>query len=299
MKAAPFDYVRAESLDHALEVLAESGPEAKAIAGGQSLVPMMAMRLARPAVLLDINQLQALKGVSHSTPLTSMGAIQRQRDVEDDTALHVRLPLVRAALHWVGHAQTRNRGTVGGSMVHADPSAELPLAAVVLGAALVLRSRDGGERVVPAHEFFLGPMFTATGETELLVRVDWPVWDGTVACAFDEIAMRQGDLAMASAACQLDIGLDGACRKAAIGLGGMDGIPLAFPDLAAKLVGQRIDARLIEDIAHAAVARTEPGSDLHASADYRRHLGRVLMKRVLTQAAGLTSGGGATDRGVL
>lgn len=290
MKAAPFDYVRAESLDHALEVLAQWGPDAKAIAGGQSLVPMMAMRLARPAVLLDINRLAPLKGVRHSTRLASMGATQRQRDVEDDTALHAKLPLVKAALAWVGHTQTRNRGTVGGSLVHADPSAELPLAAVVLDAALVLRSRDGGERVVPAHEFFLGPMFTATGETELLVRIDWPVWDGKVTCAFEETAMRHGDFAMASAACQLQIDPGGTCRKAAIGLGGMDGIPRALPDLAAKLVGQRIDAKLAADVADAAVARTEPGSDLHASADYRRHLGRVLMKRVLTQAATQAAG---------
>lgn len=287
MKAAPFDYVRAESLDHALEVLACNGPDAKAIAGGQSLVPMMAMRLARPAVLLDINRLASLKGVSHSDGLASMGATQRQRDVEVDTAVHARLPLVRDALHWVGHAQTRNRGTVGGSLVHADPSAELPLAAVVLDAALVLRSRDGGERVVPSHEFFLGPMSTATGETELLLRIDWPVWEGRCACAFEETAMRHGDFAMASAACQLQLDAAGRCRRAALGLGGMDGIPRAFPDIAAALVGQRIDAALAEAVAHDAVARTEPGSDLHAGVEYRRHLGRVLMKRVLMRAAAL------------
>jgi CO/xanthine dehydrogenase FAD-binding subunit len=291
MKAAAFDYLRAESLDHALEVLAQAGPDAKAIAGGQSLVPMMAMRLAQPSVLLDINRLEALKGVSYAPRLATMGATQRQRDVEDDISLHTKLPLVRAALHWVGHVQTRNRGTVGGSLVHADPSAELPLAAVVLDAALTLHSRDEGERVVPAHEFFLGPMFTATGETELLVRIDWPVWDGKVSTAFEETAMRHGDFAMASAACQLELDGDGICRRAAIGLGGMDGVPRAFPDLAAQLVGRRIDTKLADEIAHAAVALTEPGSDLHANADYRRHLGRVLMKRVLAQATGHPSFG--------
>jgi CO/xanthine dehydrogenase FAD-binding subunit len=295
MKAAPFDYVRAESVAHALEVLAQHGPDAKAIAGGQSLVPMMAMRLARPAVLLDINRLPELKGLQVQPRFAAMGATRRQRDVEDDAPLHAKLPLVRAALKWVGHVQTRNRGTVGGSLVHADPSAELPLAAAVLDATLILQSRDEGERPVPARDFFLGPMFTATGETELLVRIDWPVWDGAgIACAFEETAMRHGDFAMASAACQLQLDADGVCRRAAIGMGGMDGRPRSFPDLAAQLIGRRVDELLAADVAAAAVARTDPGSDLHADADYRRHLGRVLMRRVLLQAAGQAAARAAT-----
>ncbi|VWX61813.1 Carbon-monoxide dehydrogenase medium subunit/2-furoyl-CoA dehydrogenase FAD binding subunit [Burkholderiales bacterium 8X] len=286
MKAAPFDYVRAESLDHVLECLARHGMDAKAIAGGQSLVPMMAMRLARPAVLVDINCLPELKQVAIEPTHVAMGATTRQRDVEDDQALCSALPLVRQALRWVGHVQTRNRGTVGGSMVHADPSAELPLAAKVLGATLRLRSQDGGERVLAADEFFLGPMFTAVGETECLVEIEWPVWQGAgVVSAFDETAMRSGDFAMASAACQLQVDADGICRRAAFGLGGVDGIPLSFPDLAAQLVGQRIDATSARELAHAAADRAEPGSDLHADADYRRHLGAVLLARTLQRAA--------------
>lgn len=286
MKAAAFDYVRAQSVEQALGYLAQHGFDAKLIAGGQSLVPMMAMRLARPAMLVDINRLAELKNVSIGRDTVTMGAATRQRDVEHDPALHAALPLVRDALRWVGHIQTRNRGTVGGSLVHADPSAELPLAAMVLGATLRLRGQAEGERQVAAHEFFQGPMFTAVSETECLIAIEWPIWHGpSVTTAFEETAMRHGDFAMASAACQLQMNPDGTCHRAAFGLGGVDGTPLAFPDLAAQLVGRRIDAPLAADIAHAAVERAEPGSDIHADADYRRHLGAVLLARVLQRAA--------------
>ena len=286
MKAAPFDYVRAQSVAHALALLAEHGGDAKLIAGGQSLVPMMAMRLARPAVLVDINRLAELKGVQVQSDSVRMGAATRQRAVEDDAALHEVLPLLRDALHWVGHVQTRNRGTVGGSLVHADPSAELALAALMLDAGLHLKSQVGGERTVAARDFFHGPMFTSVSDTECLVAIEWPRWRGAGVCtAFEETAMRQGDFAMASAACQLQLDEAGLCRRAAIGLGGMDGTPRAFPDLAAQLVGHRIDATLAQDVAQAAVAQTHPGSDVHADADYRRELGATLLARVLLRAS--------------
>lgn len=289
MKAAPFDYILAESIDHVLELLARHGGDCKPIAGGQSLVPMMAMRLARPALLIDINRLTDLKLVSVDDDKVRMGATTRQRDVEDDHALHAALPLVRDALMWVGHAQTRNRGTVGGSLVHADPSAELPLAAAVLGATFHLCSTSGGSRAIKAQEFFQGPMFTAVSESECLMSIDWPVWRGAnVRTAFEETAMRHGDFAMASAACQIQLEADGTCCRAAIGLGGMDGTPLAFPDIAAQLLGHRIDATLARDVAQACALRTEPGSDLFADAPYRKHLSTVLMTRVLLRAAAVT-----------
>lgn len=285
MKAAAFDYVRAGSLPHALELLAEHGADAKLVAGGQSLVPMMAMRLARPAVLVDINRLDELKPLRIETTAVHMGAALRQRDVEHHPTLHLSLPLLRDALRWVGHQQTRNRGTVGGSLVHADPSAELALCAAMLDARLHLRGPKDASRVVEAADFFIGPMFTAVGDTECLFEIEWPVWAGAgVRTAFDETAMREGDFAMASAACQLQLDSEGICRRAAIGLGGMDGVPRAFPELSAQLVGQRITTALAQDIAHRAAAMTEPGSDLHADADYRRELGRVLLARVLQRA---------------
>jgi carbon-monoxide dehydrogenase medium subunit/2-furoyl-CoA dehydrogenase FAD binding subunit len=285
MKAAPFDYVRAESEAHALEVLEQHGTDVKLVAGGQSLVPMMAMRLARPAMLLDINRLATLKGVEEVSDAVRIRACTRQRDVEHDEMLRSRLSLVAQALAWVGHIQTRNRGTVGGSLVHADPSAELPLAAVVLTAKLHLRSQSG-VRILNAEEFFQGPMFTATGETECLVAIDWPVWKGAyVGSAFDETSIRHGDFAMASAACQLQLDESGVCQKAAFGSGGVDGTPLAFPELASQLVGHRVTPQAAREIACSASTRCEPGDDIHATAAFRRHLAAVLGERVLLKAA--------------
>jgi CO/xanthine dehydrogenase FAD-binding subunit len=216
-----------------------------------------------------------------------MGAGTRQKTVEFDTVLHQQLPLVKAGLNWVGHVQTRNRGTIGGSLAHADPSAEMPLAAMVLGAKMKLQSRDGGERILEACDFFAGPMFTNIEETEALVEIEWPRWEGTgVACAFEEVAMRHGDFAMASAACQIQLDAEGVCRRAAIGLGGVDGTPLAFPELAQQLVGQRITEKLARDVAHAAAQQTSPGSDMHADAAYRQHLAEVLLTRILTNTGG-------------
>ncbi|MCX8132775.1 MAG: FAD binding domain-containing protein [Roseococcus sp.] len=286
MKAAPFAYRRAGSLEEALDLLAAHGGEAKLIAGGQSLVPMMAMRLARPALLVDINRLPGLKGVAFGPQRAVIGATTRQRDLERDAALQRAVPLLPAALAWVGHVQTRNRGTLGGSLAHADPSAELPLAAAVLDATLVLRSRDGGERRLPASGFFLAPMVTAAREEECLTAIEWPIWDGPgVACAFEEVAIRHGDFAIASAACQIQCDAEGRCRRAAFGLGGVAGTPLVFPDLARQLIGRRITDALAREVAQAAAARTEPGSDTHADAEYRRHLAAVLLRRALLRAA--------------
>ncbi len=282
MKAAAFDYARATSVEHALALLAEHGSEAKLIAGGQSLVPMMAMRLARPAVLVDINRLDELKQVRIESERVVMGATLRQRDVEHSAELQAALPLVREALHWVGHVQTRNRGTVGGSLVHADPSAELPLAALMLGATLRLTSQNKAPREVAAADFFLGPMYTAVADTECLQSIIWPRWPGTgVVTAFEEVAMRQGDFAMAAAACQLQLDAAGTCTRAVIGVGGLDGVPRAFPELTKNFIGHRITAKLANDVAQAAVALTHPTSDLHADADYRKELGATLLARVL------------------
>ena len=285
MKAAAFDYVRVQDLGQALELLDQHGGDAKLLAGGQSLVPMMAMRLARPALLVDIQRLEELRAVTSRDQMVVTGAAVRQRTLEDDSALRARLPLVAKALRWVGHSQTRNRGTIGGSLVHADPSAELPLAALVLGCTLRLASKSEGERAVSAADFFLGPMFTATGDTECLTAIEWPIWhaDGT-GCAFEEIAIRHGDFAMASAAAQLQLDAKGVCVRASFGAGGIDGVPLAFTALATRLVGQRMDDALVQSVAAEASIACEPGNDEHASAEYRRHLTAVLVSRVLRQA---------------
>ena len=177
-------------------MLATHGDSAKIIAGGQSLVPMMAMRLVRPAWLVDINEISTLKFVKIEENAARIGACTRQSAVERDDALAARVPLLRQALAWVGHAQTRNRGTVGGSLAHADPSAELPLAAQLLGAKMMLRSAKG-TRALAAEKFFSGPMSTSARPDECLEEIHWPVWsEKRTGSAFTEIAIRHGDFAM-------------------------------------------------------------------------------------------------------
>lgn len=286
MKAAAFDYVRVDALAQALECLARLGDEARLIAGGQSLVPMMAMRLARPAWLVDIDRLASLKSVAVESHSVRMGAGVRQVTVEHSSQLRAALPLVGQALRWVGHEQTRNRGTVGGSLAYADPSAELPLACLVLGGTIHLESQNNGARSVVAADFFLGPMFTAIAEDECLTSIDLPIWQGQrIGASFDETAIRHGDFAMASAACQLQLDEQGAITGLCMGLGGVGGTPLAFPELAAKLVGQRMTKALARDAAQAAVALCDPGNDMHAQAPYRRDLAAALLERVLMDSA--------------
>ena len=283
MKAAPFEFLRAGSIEEALDALAQHGPEAKLIAGGQSLVPMMAMRLVRPSWLIDINDVAALKGVRIDGQTVRVGAATRQCEVARDRALAQAMPLIGKALAWVGHVQTRNRGTIGGSLVHADPSAEMPLAALVLDAQLVIRDRRG-EQTIAARDFFMGPMSTAIDPTQCLVDVQLPRRGfARVGSAFDEVAIRHGDFAIVSAAAE--VGFEGdRCCHASIGIGGAAPTPLAFPALAERLVGTRADDATIDAIAADAARECEPGNDLHASADYRRHLARVLVARVLRQA---------------
>jgi len=284
LKPAPFEYSRATSTVEACELLRRHGDEAKILAGGQSLVPMMAMRLVRPAWLIDINEISALKFVNIEKDAVRVGACTRQCTVERDQALAVRVPLLAQALAWVGHVQTRNRGTIGGSLAHADPCAELPLVAQVLGARMLLRSAKG-TRLVEAEKFCSGPMATSARSDECLEEIQWPAWSWRhTGSAFTEISVRHGDFAMVAAAAQIAVDGDGRCVRAAFGMGGAGGTPLAFPKIAARLVGTRLDDEVVKDAAHAAAAETEPGSDLHASAEYRRHLAGVLAARVLREA---------------
>lgn len=284
MKPAAFEFVRAGSIGEACAVLDREGDSVKLIAGGQSLVPLMAMRLVRPSLLLDINEIAALKFIAVEPHEVRIGACTRQVLIERDDALATRVPLLRQGLAWVGHVQTRNRGTVGGSLVHADPCAELPLAAQVLEAQMLLRSSTGTRKVV-ASEFFAGPMMTVTKSGECLEEIRWPVWqERRLGSAFSEISVRHGDFALVCAAAQVALDEDGRCVRAAFGLGGVGQTPLAFPQLAGQLLGTRLDEESIRSVAHDAAALTEPGNDLFANAEYRRHLARVYAERVVRAA---------------
>ena len=289
MKAAPFEFRRAHSAAEACALLAEHGADAKIIAGGQSLLPMMAMRLARPAFLVDLNDAADLQDIALNDDSIEIGATVRQRRIERDANLAAKLPLLRKALRWVGHAQTRNRGTLGGSIVHADPSAELPLAACVLDAELILRD-TGGTIKLPAREFILAPMVTAIAPDQCLVAVRFPVWrESRIGCAFEEVSLRQGDFALAAAAAQVALDADGKCARVSLGTASVP-IPQAHAEIARGLVGTRLEAADIETAADEVARTVEPDADLHASAEYRRHLAQVLVKRVLVAARGEATG---------
>jgi len=276
--------VRAGSIGETCELLRQDGDAIKLIAGGQSLVPMMAMRLARPGRLIDINEIAALKFVAPGPDVVRIGACTRQCVLERDDALAARVPLLRQALAWVGHIQTRNRGTIGGSLAHADPAAELPLAAQVLGARMMLRSTLG-VRCVPAGDFFAGPLATAIGAYECLEEIHWPVWpERRTGSAFIEVSRRHGDFAIVAAAAQIAVDGDGCCIRASFGLGGGGQTPLAFPGLAARLLGTRLDTAVVQSVAQDAAIELDPGNDLHASAGYRKHLAAVLAVRALHAA---------------
>ena len=284
MKAASFDYVRATSVAEACALLRAHGDDGKLIAGGQSLVPMMAMRLSRPRQLVDINEIAALKFVALDADVARTGACTRQCVMERDIALAARVPLLSQALAWVGHSQTRNRGTVGGSLMHADPAAELPLVAQVLGATLMLRSVDG-IRNLSAAEFFMAPLTTAAKADECLEEIHWPVWNELrIGSAFTETSRRHGDFAIVAAAAQVALDADGRCLRASFGVGGGNSTPLVFPKIAARLVGTRLDEQTLIDAAHAATAEVEFSTDLHAGADYRRHVAETLAARALRDA---------------
>lgn len=295
MKAAPFEYARPATLGEACELLAAHGPDAKLIAGGQSLVPMMAMRLARPAWLIDISRLAELQRIALPEDLRSggqgycaVGAGVRQCVMERDPLARASVPLMARALRWVGHVQTRNRGTIGGSIVHGDVSAEIALVACVLDATLQLRDTSGMTGVA-AREFFLAPMITSIAPEQCLTEIRFPVWPdpGDAAargCAFDEVSVRHGDFALVSACAQLVVDADGRCLRAELGVGGAGPVPLALPEIGAHLAGNRLDEQAISAAAAAAADLTDPEGDLHASAAYRRQLARVLVARVLQAA---------------
>ncbi len=287
MKAAPFEYGQAQNLDEALSLLADSGDDTMIIAGGQTLVPMMAMRLARPTFLVDINQVDELAGMEAGDGVWQIGARTRQAKALADPGLAENVPLLAKALSFVGHVQTRNRGTIGGSLAHGDPAAEIPLTAVALDAQLTLKSRTG-ERNLSAGEFIEGPMMTTRGADECLTRIDFPIWadEGTLGIGFQEVSERHGDFAIVAVAVQLLLDEGGICRRVAIAVGGAHPTPLRIKGAEELLQGQSMTPEAMEAAAAEAEAVLEPDGDTHASAGYRRGVARRLTIRAFQEASG-------------
>jgi CO/xanthine dehydrogenase FAD-binding subunit len=281
MKPAPFDYVRPGSLAEACELLA-ADEDARPIAGGQTLVPMLAMRLARPAKLIDILRLPELAGIREEKAAVVVGATTRQAQAERDPVIRTSVPMLARVLPWVGHPPTRNRGTIGGSIANADPSAEIPLVAVTLGADIVLASTDGPTST-PAADFFTGPMVTSIGHGQCVRAIRFPVWrHKRIGVGFFEISARRSDFAFVAAAAQVALDEQDRCIDIALGLGGVADRPLRLD--VSCLVGTRLDSASLADAVNAACRAVDAMSDLHASAAYRRRVAVTLCIRALEQA---------------
>lgn len=294
MKAADFDYFNAGSVAEVCSILSERGAGARIIAGGQSLVPMMAMRLTKPAALIDINNVPELHGINYSGGSLEIRAATRQSDIESSSVVRVHCPILLKALHFVGHSQTRNRGTLGGSMVHADPSAELPLVSVLLDAEVMV---TGGSAAgaIPATEFFLAPMVTALMPEQCVVAVRFPVWPGRVGSGFHEVSPRVGDFAIASAAAQIELDDAGRCIRAAIAVGGAAATPLRVEPVEEALMSKDLTPDAIATAAALAASTIDPDNDLHASAEYRRRVACLLIERALADAHHEALGSGAAQ----
>jgi CO/xanthine dehydrogenase FAD-binding subunit len=282
MKAAPFEYSRVADVDEACAMLA-SDESARIIAGGQTLVPMMAMRLARPTRLIDINHIAALSYIRAEGDAVSIGATTRQCVVERDALIRTRLPLLARAVPFIGHSATRARGTIGGSLANADPAAELSLIAVTLEAHLSYRA-DGRTETVAARDFDIGPMTTSLPNGAVLTAVKFPVWSGKIGIGFHEVNARRSDFAFVSAAAQVELSGDGKCKRIAIGIGAATETPIRLESAEQQLKGTALDGNKAKAVIAEALADIEALADLHASADYRRRVAVSLAARAVIDA---------------
>ncbi len=257
---------------------------ARVIAGGQTLVPMMAMRLARPTLLVDINRIAALSYIRAEGDIVAIGATTRQCDLERNAIIARDVPLMAKAIPWIGHAATRARGTIGGSLANADPAAEQALIAVTLDA--VLNYREGGKtEEIAARDFFVGPMVTSLPAAACLTGVHYPIWRGDkIGIGFHEVNARRSDFAFVSAAVQAELGADGKCKRIAIGVGAATDFPMRLTSAEQQLTGTALDAAKVKDAVTEALADIEALDDLHASAAYRKRVAVSLACRAVADA---------------
>jgi CO/xanthine dehydrogenase FAD-binding subunit len=285
MKPAPFKYIAAASLEQALTLKAEFGDEARFLAGGQSLVPMLNFRVAQPKMLIDLNLLSQLSGiVCENSASLRIGALTRYRTLERDQQIAQTAPLVCEALPHIAHPQIRNRGTLGGNLAHADPASELPAIVVALGGRLRAQSIRG-ERWIEARDFFLAPLTTALHADEMLVEIQLPARAKRSGSCFMEVARRRGDFALMGAAVVLTLGVFGRCNDVRIVLCGAGDTPTDVSDAASGLIGHSIDSEGINHVAASVQKSIDPPGNVHASKAFQRHLAGVLVKRALGVAA--------------
>ncbi len=287
MKPAPFAYAAPAERGAVLSLLDEHRGDAKLLAGGQSLVPLMNLRLAQPSLVIDLSRVDGLDEVRSGDGWLAVGAMARQAALERSALVAHSAPLLAAALPLIGHVATRTRGTLGGSIAHADPAAELPAVLLALDGELVAESVRG-ERIIAASAFFLGTFTTALAEDELVTELRLPVTP-THSSAFVEVSRRHGDFALVGAAVSLQLEGSGLCEAAAIALCGVAPVPVRMVEAEQALVGRPVgDAEVLREVANSISTGVEPGSDVHASAAYRKKVAGTVVARALKQASGQT-----------
>jgi carbon-monoxide dehydrogenase medium subunit len=282
MKPAAFEYVVADSVEMAVASLAQAGGDAKIIAGGQSLVPMLNFRLLRPSVLVDINRIPGLAHVREDGNVVRVGALTRHHQLETSPVIAAHFPVLREAMAHVAHLAIRNRGTIGGSLSHADPAAELPMMAMLLDAELRIVS-SAATRTVAARDFFRDALSVDLAEDEIVTEIVLPKLPPNTGWGFEEVARRSGDFALAAVAMTLALS-DGRIAQARIAMTGVAPTARRVAEAERLLIGQRLDDGVGSDVIEAVRAAAEPPTDLHASSDYRRHLVGVLAARALAAA---------------
>jgi CO/xanthine dehydrogenase FAD-binding subunit len=292
VKPPRFEYHDPRSVDEALALKAEHGDEGKVLAGGQSLVPLLNFRLAHPENLIDLNRIGALSGVRREDGTLKIKAMTRQATLEGSALVREHWPLVTDALQFVAHAQIRNRGTVGGSVAHADPAAELPVVFSVLDAKFRVASKRGERTIAPA-DFFVTHLTTTIEPDEMLTEIEVPPVPARTGHAFTEFARRHGDFALGGAGALITVDEQGVCQKAALGLLAAAATPVRAAEAESMLVGERIDEALAAKAAERAAAGVTPTGDIHGSAEYRKHLIGVMARRAIVAAAERAAGSGA------
>ncbi|MGA8322921.1 MAG: xanthine dehydrogenase family protein subunit M [Xanthobacteraceae bacterium] len=284
MKLPPFDYQAPATLGEAVQILSNGAGAAKAIAGGQSLIPIMAFRLANPSVLVDLGGIAGLNDIAIGEAGVSIGAMVRWRELEDHAGLRSACPLIPAAVGHIAHYQIRNRGTIGGSLAHADPAAEMPGIAVTCDARIDIVGRTG-TRKVDAQDFFLGPLTTCLAHDEIITAIHFPPWPAARGWAFEEFSQRRGDFAFAGIALYYDERPGGIIENAHVGVIGATQIPRRLAAVEDTLDGKKFSDTIVALAATTASSSVEPDDDIHASAAYRRALVGTLVERSLITAA--------------
>lgn len=282
MKPAPFDYVAPTTLEEALEHLSDNAGDATLLAGGQTLAPLLALRLATPALLIDINRISALAGVGRSDGATRIGALTRQNAVLADTTVAANVPALAKAIPFVGHHQTRNRGTLGGSIALGEPAAECPATALALGAIVEARSQRGA-REIPIDDFYVGAYATTLELDEMITAVRFPDWPAGTVTVVHEVARRPGDFALVGLVCAFALG-GGKVDRASIGWFGMGPQPMRSRRAEQAMAGRKLSAADLTEIAQLAIDDTDPLSDAQADAAYRRRVGARVFRRVVGEA---------------